>query len=161
VSPLVHALPSLQAVPFGSAGGDGQVPATGSHVTALWHASGAGHDTGFEPVHMPPWHASVCVQPLPSLHAVPLALVVAEQTPVAGLHVGTLWHASGAGPQSIDCPTQAPAWQTSPVVHALPSEHVTPVMVVHTPSVMAPAETEQASHTPPLHALSQQRPSTQ
>ena len=33
------------------------------------------HVTGFDPVHVPAVHVSVCVQPLPSLHVVPSARV--------------------------------------------------------------------------------------
>jgi hypothetical protein len=40
VSPLVHELPSLQAVPFGAAGLE-QAPVAGSHVPATWQASDA------------------------------------------------------------------------------------------------------------------------
>jgi len=46
-------------------------------------------------------------------------------------------------------------------VHALPSSHQESVNSVQIPSAKLPACFEHASHTPPLHALSQQTPSTQ
>jgi hypothetical protein len=50
------------------------------------------HVTGFDPEHVPDWHVSVCVQALPSLHAVPFGAVGFEQMPVAGAQVPTAWH---------------------------------------------------------------------
>jgi hypothetical protein len=67
----VHALPSLQAVPFAWLGFE-QTPVDVLHVPATWHWSDAEHTTGFEPVQAPAWHVSVCVHGLPSLHTVPL-----------------------------------------------------------------------------------------
>lgn len=52
VSVCVHALPSLQPVPFAAFGFE-QVPVVGLQVPATWHWSLAVHDTGFEPVHTP------------------------------------------------------------------------------------------------------------
>jgi hypothetical protein len=43
--------------------------------------------TGFEPTHAPAWQLSICVQALPSLHAVPFAALGFEQTPVDGSQV--------------------------------------------------------------------------
>jgi hypothetical protein len=43
--------------------------------------------TGFDPVQVPFWQLSVCVQPFASLHAVPFAFAGFEHTPVAGLQV--------------------------------------------------------------------------
>ena len=91
VSVWVQALPSLQAVPFGLAGLE-QVPFAGLHVPASWHWSDAVHITGFDPMQMPVWQVSVCVQALPSLQLAPSALSGFEHTPVAGLHVPTSWH---------------------------------------------------------------------
>ena len=82
----MQALPSLQTVPFGAAGLE-QVPLAGLQVPATWHVSAAVHTTGLAPVHTPAWHESVWVQPLPSLHAVPLAATGLEHVPFAGLHV--------------------------------------------------------------------------
>src|SRR5205809_833664 len=82
----LQALASLLAAPLALAGFE-QRPVAASHVPATWHWSDAKQTTGFEPVHAPDWHVSVCVQALPSLHAVPLALAGFEQTPVAVSHV--------------------------------------------------------------------------
>ena len=48
--------------------------------------------TGFDPVQIPAWHVSACVQALLSLHAVPFAAAGFEHAPVAGLHVPATWH---------------------------------------------------------------------
>jgi hypothetical protein len=48
--------------------------------------------TGFVPTHAPLWHASLCVQALPSEHALPFGAGGLEQTPLAGLHVPATWH---------------------------------------------------------------------
>src|SRR5262245_35629379 len=74
VSVCVQALPSLQTVPLGLLVYK-QVPLTGLHVPVFWHWLGAAHVTGFDPTQVPAWHASVCVQALPSLHAVPSVLL--------------------------------------------------------------------------------------
>jgi hypothetical protein len=72
VSVWVHALPSLHVVPFVATGFE-HAPVDGLHVPATWHGSLAVHVTGFDPVHTPDWHVSVCVQALPSLQIVPSA----------------------------------------------------------------------------------------
>jgi len=41
---------------------------------------------------VPAWHVSVCVQALPSLHAVPFGALGFEQVPVAGSQVPAMWH---------------------------------------------------------------------
>ena len=86
VSPLVQASPSLQAAPFVLAGLE-QVPVAGSQVPATWHWSEAVQTTGLLPVQSPLSQVSVCVQALPSLHAVPSVLAGSEHAPVAGLQV--------------------------------------------------------------------------
>src|SRR5439155_23529286 len=70
VSVWVHALPSLQAVPFGALGFE-QVPVAGSHVPATWHWPLAGHVPGVETGQTPLRHVAVCVQAVPPLHAGP------------------------------------------------------------------------------------------
>jgi len=50
-SPCVHALPSLQAVPFGLLVGLGH-PVAGTHVPGVWHWS-AVHVTAAPPLHAP------------------------------------------------------------------------------------------------------------
>jgi len=52
VSVCVHALPSLQVVPFAAAGFE-HWPLEGSHAPTEWHWSDAVHVTGFAPVHAP------------------------------------------------------------------------------------------------------------
>jgi hypothetical protein len=86
VSVLVHALPSLQPIPLGLAGLE-QMPVAALQIPALWHWSLAVHTTGFDPVHAPDWHVSVCVQAFPSLHAAPLGFAGFVHTPVDVLHV--------------------------------------------------------------------------
>jgi len=66
--------------------------------------------TGFDPVQTPAWHESVCVQALPSLHAVPFARAGLEQTPVDVLQVPTVWHWSSAAHVTGLDPVHAPAW---------------------------------------------------
>ena len=86
VSLVVQASPSLQAVPF-VFGGFEQTPVLGLQVPTSWHWSEAVQTTGLEPVHIPLWQVSVCVQALPSLHAEPSAFGGLEQVPVEGLQV--------------------------------------------------------------------------
>jgi len=83
---LVQALASLQAEPSAFAGFE-HCPVEVSQVPAVWHWSEALQTTAFEPVQVPFSHVSVCVQALPSLHAVPLAAAGLEQVPVDGSHV--------------------------------------------------------------------------
>jgi hypothetical protein len=82
----VHALPSLQALPFAFAGFE-QVPELGLQLPAVWHWSLALQVTGFVPAQAPFWQVSVCVQAFPSLHDVPLAATGFEHVPVLGLQV--------------------------------------------------------------------------
>jgi hypothetical protein len=66
------------------------VPLALLHVPVPWHPP-ALHTTGFEPVHTPLTHVSVCVHGLLSSHAMlPAAGLV--QTPVLALHVPATWH---------------------------------------------------------------------
>jgi len=98
-----------------------QAPLVLSHVPATWHWSVAAQTTGLPPVQKPAWHASLCVHASPSLHGVPSSLLGFEQAPVAGLHAPATWHWSGAAQTTGLAPVQAPAWQVSASVHALPS----------------------------------------
>ena len=75
-------MPSLHAVPLAFAGFE-HAPVAGSHVPARWHWSCAVHVTGFAPTHVPAWQVSLCVQALPSLHAVPFDFAGFEHAPVA------------------------------------------------------------------------------
>ena len=48
-------------------------------------------------MQVPFWQVSVCVQPLPSEHSIPLgAFVGAEHCPLVGLQVPTTLHTPGA-----------------------------------------------------------------
>jgi hypothetical protein len=91
VSGEVHALPSVQVVPFASNGSE-HTPVPVLQVPRPWQATGAGQTTGFDPVHTPLWQVSVCVQAFPSTHVVLLGFAGFEHTPVPGLHVPASWH---------------------------------------------------------------------
>src|SRR5438094_549299 len=147
LSAVVHALPSLHAVPF-AAGGFEQVPVAGSQVPAAWHWSGAVHATAV-PVQRPAWQVSPVVHALPSLQAVPLAATGLEQVPVAGSQVPATWHWSEAG-QATGVPVQRPAWQVSPVVQRLPSEHGLPLGSLASSGHVAPfpGQNSATSHGP-------------
>src|SRR2546427_279525 len=68
---------------------------------------------GLVPVQVPPWQVSVCVQALPSLHAVPLLAFGLEHRPVAVLQVPATWHWSEAVQTTGLLPVQSPLWQVS------------------------------------------------
>jgi hypothetical protein len=125
VSDCVHALLSLHAVPL-AAFGLVQAPVLGLQVPAAWHWSLAVHVTGFDPAQLPFWQESLCVQALPSLHAVPLAAFGLEQAPVLGLQVPAAWHWSLATQVTGFAPVQMPLWQVSVCVQAFPSLHAVP-----------------------------------
>src|ERR1700722_5495414 len=91
LSDWVHALPSLQAVPFATVGLE-QAPVLGLHAPATWHWSSAVHVTGLAPEQVPLSQVSVWVHALSSLHDVPSAAVGLEQMPLAGLQVPATWH---------------------------------------------------------------------
>src|SRR5947208_15357340 len=115
----VEASPSSQVAPSGRAGFE-HSPVAGSQVPGSWHWSWAVQTTGFEPVHVPPWQVSVCVQALPSLHAVPLLAFGLEHWPVAVLQVPATWHWSEAVQTTGLEPVQVPLWQVAVCVPALP-----------------------------------------
>jgi len=100
VSPAVHALPSLQAVPLAATGLE-QVPVAGSQVPARWHWSDAGQATGV-PLQTPALQVSPVVQRLPSEHRLPLGSLASSG------HVGPFpeqnsatSHAPAAGRHSV------------------------------------------------------------
>src|SRR5439155_1876764 len=95
-------------------------------VPAAWHWSEAVQTTGFEPVQLPLWQVSVCVQALPSLHAVPLLAFGLEHRPVAVSQVPATWHWSSAVQTTGLEPVQVPFWQVSVCVQALPSLQAVP-----------------------------------
>jgi hypothetical protein len=66
------------------------VPVVVLHLPVPWQPPPL-HTTGFDPVHTPLTHVSVCVHGLLSLHPMlPAAGLV--QTPVVALHVPATWH---------------------------------------------------------------------
>src|SRR5439155_1556708 len=73
VSTGVQLLPSLHAAPSVLLGFE-HTPVPVSQVPATWHWSAAEHTTGLLPEQAPARQVSVCVHPLPSLQALPLAL---------------------------------------------------------------------------------------
>jgi hypothetical protein len=101
------------------------------------------------------------MQALPVVQAVPLGSGTITHRPVAGLHLSDCWHVAGPGHTTGFDPTQTPFWQVSVCVQALPSLQAVPVSRAQVPFVAAPAATEQAEQTPPLHAMLQQTLSTQ
>jgi hypothetical protein len=72
-----------------------QWPVAWSHVPASWHWSLAAQVTD-EPVQVPAWQLSACVQALPSSQPVPFGLVGFEHCAVLGSQVPTSWHESEA-----------------------------------------------------------------
>jgi hypothetical protein len=91
VSSCVQALPSSQADPSAFAGFE-HAPVAESQTPTSWHGSEAAQTTGFDPVQVPAWHVSVCVQALPSLQAAPSAFAGVEHVPVAVSHTPATWH---------------------------------------------------------------------
>ena len=75
-------------------------------------------------------HWSVCVQALPSVHAVPLGAAGLLHWPVDGLHVPAAWHWSAAVQTIGFDPVQAPFRQASVRVQALPSSQAVPFAAV-------------------------------
>src|SRR5881392_157761 len=141
VSVCVQALPSLHAVPLLAFGLE-HWPVAVLQVPATWHWSEAVQTTGLLPVQSPLWQASVCVQALPSLHAVPLLAFGLEHWPVAVLQVPATWHWSEAVQTTGLLPVQSPLWQASVCVQALPSLHAVPLLAFgleHWPVAVSPA----------------------
>jgi hypothetical protein len=71
-------------------------PVAGLHEPATWHWPCAVHVTGSAPEQLPDWQVSVCVQALPSLHEMPLALAGFEHVPVSAPQAPASWHWSDA-----------------------------------------------------------------
>src|SRR5437667_262470 len=160
VSGLVQASPSLQGVPLVLAGWE-QGPVAVLQVPAAWHWSRALQTTGLEPVQVPLWQVSVCVQALPSLHAVPLLAFGLEHWPVAVLQVPATWHWSEAVQTTGLLPVQSPLWQVSVCVQALPSLHAVPSILagsehapvagLQVPAVWHWSEAVQTTGLAPVH----------
>ena len=100
--PPGHDVPSLFS-------GFEKMPVVGSHVPAAWHESGLAKTWGLEPVHVPVWHVSVCVQASPSSQAVPLTgpQVPSTAAPASTEHA---W-------QSFAVPSPQAASQHTPSTH--------------------------------------------
>src|SRR5438128_1939844 len=113
----VQALPSVHAVPL-ALGGFEHVPVAELQAPARWHWSVALQTIGLAPMQVPLWQESLCVQALPSVHALPLGLEGFEHTPVIGLQIPATWHWSGPGQTIGLLPTQLPDWQVSVLVQA-------------------------------------------
>jgi hypothetical protein len=107
-------------------GGLEHTPVVGPQVPAVWHASGVGQVTGFDPAHAPAWHASVWVQALPSLHGVPLAAGGLEHCPVPGSQAPGTWQGSAAVQVTGSDPVHVPLVHASLRVHPLPSLQAEP-----------------------------------
>src|SRR5438093_799837 len=122
----VQALPSSQPVPSGLAGLL-QTPDAGLQMPAVWHWSAAVHTTGFAPTQAPAAQVPVSVEELPSLDLAPSGLAGLLQTPEAGLQMPAVWHWLAAVHTTGFAPTEAPAWQVSVCVHALPSLQLVPL----------------------------------
>src|SRR5437773_230846 len=82
--------------------------------------------TGLAPVQVPARQVSLWVHALPSLQVVPSTSRGLEQVPLAGSQVPATWHWCGAEQTTGLEPVQAPAWQVSLCVQALPSLQDTP-----------------------------------
>src|SRR5207249_770679 len=104
-----------------------QVPVALLHVPAVWHWSEAVHTSSFVPTQAPAWQVSVGVHGVPSLQGAALGLAGLLQAPVAGLQVPAVWHWSEAVHATGFVPAQAPAWQVSVCVQALPSSQGAPL----------------------------------
>ena len=129
-SPVEQALPSSQAVPSGFATVT-HAPVVGLHVPARWQESAAGgQTTGVPATQDPLWQTSPLVQELLSLQATPFGAAGFEQVPSVGLQAPAWWHWSEAAQTLGEPPVQAPAWQVSTVVQALPSLQVVPFAAV-------------------------------
>src|SRR5438034_50781 len=104
-----------------------QARVAGLQVPAAAHWSEAAHATGFVPTQAPAWSLHVSVPILPSSQGAPSDLAGLLQAPVAGLQVPAEWHWSEAVHTTGFVPAQAPAWQVSLCVHALPSSQGAPL----------------------------------
>jgi hypothetical protein len=135
-STCVHALPSLQLVPFGAVGLE-HAPVCGLHEPATWHWSLAVQLTGFAPVHVPALHVSVCVQASPSLQVIPSAAAGFEQTPLLGSHVPATWHWSLAVHATGFEPVQTAFWHVYVCSHLFVPLQAVPLAAgvwLHVPS---------------------------
>src|SRR2546426_9411637 len=102
------------------------------HEAACWQPAMASHvsvvqlllslqSMGFEPTHVPPWQAELCVQTLLSSQGKPSTWFGFEHMPVTGLQRPATWHWSWAMHVTGFMPLHTPVWQVSVCVQASPS----------------------------------------
>jgi hypothetical protein len=117
-----------------------QFPDVGSHVPVpVWQGPAGGQVLALLPLQAPAWHVSVCVHRFPSLQLLPSFTAGFEHVPLLGSHVPAAWHWSLAAQVFGLPPWQAPDWHVSVCVHALPSLHAVPFVLigfVHVPLVL-------------------------
>jgi hypothetical protein len=144
VSPVVHAFPSLQLVPFAI----GAVPHAPDPVSqvATWQVGAAGQVFIVPATHAPLWQVSPTVHAFPSLQVVPFAIGAVPHAPEPVSQVAT-WHAA-AGHVFIVPGAHDPFWQLSPTVQALPSLQLLP-FVAGTQLAVVGAQTLQVPHADP------------
>jgi hypothetical protein len=159
VSPIVHPSLSLQIVPLALFGFE-HIPVPVLQMPTLWHWSRAVQTVAAPLEQDPFWQVSPLVQPLLSLHIVPLAVFGFEHTPVDVLQTPMSWHWSKAVQVTVDDGLpQAPFWQVSPDVQALLSLQgvllaligleQTPVPGLHTPALWHWSKAVQTVAAPP------------
>src|SRR5258705_347564 len=103
-----------------------QAPVVGLQLPTKWHESEAVQVTGLPLLQAPSWQVSASVQAFPSLHALLSGLPGFEHAPVAESQTPAEWHESEAVHVTGLPLLQAPSWQVSACVQALPSLHALP-----------------------------------
>jgi hypothetical protein len=154
VSPVVHALPSSQAIVLLA----WTHPLAGAHESVVHTLLSLQFSAPAPAWQLPPEHVSPVVQALPSSHA---AVLLAWAHPEPGLHVSVV-HTLESSQFNVPAPGwQVPPPQVSPVVQALPSSQAAvlfvkthpvarvQVSVVH--GLLSLHTTPVPPHTPPLH----------
>src|SRR5438552_1828342 len=130
-TPLTRTRRKVRLMGLPSTSGRVVVPNFVAGLAALTNASASMTATAFathgagSPTQLPAAQVSRTVQASPSSQAVPSGAGGFEHVPVARSHVPGEWHWSWAR-HTTAVPVQDPAWQVSPVVHTLPSEHAVP-----------------------------------
>ena len=167
LSPLVHALPSLQLATLLVV----VQPSTESHKSFVQGFKSL-HTCVAPPTQVPPWHESAVVQALLSSQP---ALLAACVQPVAVLQPSSVHGLLSLQPTALP-PTHVPPEQTSPVVHALLSLHSALLFVCAHPPIASqlsvvhgfwssqltavlPAHVPPAHTSPLVHALLSLQPS--
>jgi hypothetical protein len=144
VSRPLHLLPSSQLVPFGWAGFE-QLPLFGSQVPTVWQRSSAVHVTAVPAAHEPLWQVSRPLHLFPSSQLVPSVCGGLVQTPVAGVHVPTVWQRSiAAQTTAVPWLLQVPLLQLSAPLHLLPSSQLVPSILTVVEQVPSQLQTRVA-----------------